>query len=457
MTKKLTEGNPAKLILFFTLPLIGGNIFQQLYGFVDTLIVGRFLGVEALAAVGCTGCIMFLTVGFVIGLSSGLSIFTGQRFGAKDYEGVHHSAAACLVLGLLVGVVLAIAGYIFSRDILIFMDTPPEILDGAVDFISIVCAGIPITVVFMLEANLIRALGDSRGPTYILATALCINIIVEPIFLLVFNWGIPGAAYGILVSQFIGGIIVVTYIYKRVPYLRIRRRDWQYLNWDFMKKHMVIALPMAFQTSIIALGTIIVQMALNRLGPVAVAAFAAAQKVETIALMPMMSFGIAMAAYTAQNYGANKYARIKRGVNQCIIMSGAFSIAVGIFNVFFGSEFMELFVGAEEQEVIELGHVYLVTTSACYLVLALLFIYRNTLQGLGQSFVPTFAGIMELVMRAIVGLCFVDTLGFWGATIASPAAWFGSCIPLAIAYYYTLRRMKKKIHQIKREREKEIF
>lgn len=451
MTKKLTEGSPAKLILFFTLPLIGGNIFQQLYSFVDTLIVGRFLGVEALAAVGCTGCIMFLTVGFIIGLSSGLSIFTGQRFGAKDYEGVHHSAAACLVLGLAVGFVLAVIGYVFSRDALVFMDTPPEILEGAVDFISIVCAGIPITVVFMLEANLIRALGDSRAPTYILATALIINIIVEPLFLLVFEWGIPGAAYGILVSQFIGGVIVVTYIWKNIPYLRIRRQDWQYLDWDFMKKHMVIALPMAFQTSIIAVGTIIVQMALNRLGPVAVAAFAAAQKVEMIALMPMMSFGIAMAAYTAQNYGAGKFARIKKGVNQCILMSGAFSILVGIFIVIFGPNFMELFVGAEEIDVIELGQVYLVTTSACYIVLALLFIYRNTLQGLGQSFVPTFAGIMELVMRAIVGLCFVDTLGFWGATIASPAAWFGSCIPLAVAYYYTLRRMKKNIRKLKRE------
>jgi putative MATE family efflux protein len=394
---------------------------------------------------------MFLTVGFIIGLSSGLSIFTGQRFGAKDYEGVHHSAAACLVLGLAVGFVLAVIGYVFSRDALVFMDTPPEILEGAEDFISIVCAGIPITVVFMLEANLIRALGDSRAPTYILATALIINIIVEPLFLLVFEWGIPGAAYGILVSQFIGGVIVVTYIWKRVPHLIIRRRDWQYLNWDFMKKHLVIALPMAFQTSIIAVGTIIVQMALNRLGPVAVAAFAAAQKVEMIALMPMMSFGIAMAAYTAQNYGAGKFARIKKGVNQCILMSGAFSILVGVFIVIFGPNFMELFVGSEEIDEIELGHVYLVTTSACYIVLALLFIYRNTLQGLGQSFVPTFAGIMELVMRAIVGLYFVDTLGFWGATIASPAAWFGSCIPLALAYYYTLRRMKKNIRKLKHE------
>ncbi|MBR2143351.1 MATE family efflux transporter [Anaerovibrio sp.] len=448
MTKNLTEGSPAKLILFFTLPLIGGNIFQQLYGFIDTLLVGRFLGVEALAAVGCTGCLMFLLVGFVIGLSAGLSIYTGQRFGAKDYEGVHRSAAACLVLALIVGVIIAIIGVLTARDVLIMMDTPLDILEGAVSFITIIFAGIPITVVFMLEANLIRALGDSRRPTIILAIALCINIILEPIFLLVFEWGIPGAAYGVLVSQSLGAVIVVAYIWKKVPLLKIRRQDWK-LDWDFLKKHLVIALPMAFQTSIIALGTVILQVALNRLGPVSVAAYSAAQKVETIALMPMMSFGIAMAAYTAQNYGAKKIARIKKGVNQCILMSGSFSIVVGIFNVIFGPEIMELFVGEGEPEVVALGQVYLVTTSICYLVLALLFIYRNTLQGLGQSFVPSLAGVMELVMRAAVALCFVDQLGFWGATIASPAAWIGSCVPLALAYYYTLRKMKSRIREIK--------
>ena len=187
VTKDMTQGSPAKLILFFTLPLIAGNIFQQLYGFIDTLLVGRFLGVEALAAVGCTGCLMFLMVGFVIGLSAGLTIITGQRFGAKDYEGVHRSAAACLVIALVVGVVMAILGVLFSRQLLILMQTPPEILDGAVAFITIISGGIPISTVFMLEGNLVRALGDSKHPTIILTTALIINIILEPLFLLIFQ------------------------------------------------------------------------------------------------------------------------------------------------------------------------------------------------------------------------------------------------------------------------------
>lgn len=446
-TQDMTSGNPARLILFFTLPLIAGNIFQQLYGFVDTLIVGRFLGVEALAAVGCTGCLMFLLVGCIIGLTAGLTIITGQRFGAKDYEGVRRSAAACVVLTMAASLVTAFIGAYFARDILVLMDTPPDILEGAEAFIVIVVGGSPLFSVFIIGANLIRALGDSRHPTMFLAASLCINILLEPLFLLVFGWGIPGAAEAMIVSQALGGVIVWLYIWRHVPVLKIQAGDWR-LDWDFLWQHIRVGVPMAFQTSIIAIGAVILQVALNGLGPVAVASYAAAQKVETIALMPMMSFGIAMAAYTAQNYGAKKLGRIKKGVNQCILMSGSFSILVGIFNIIFGSQLMTLFVGEAEPRVIEYGQVYLTTTGVCYWILALLFIYRNTLQGLGKSFVPTFAGIMELVMRAAVAIGLVDILGFWGATMASPAAWIGSCVPLAVAYYYTLRKMKRDAREI---------
>ena len=442
-TKDMTSGNPAKLILFFTLPLIAGNIFQQLYGFIDTLLVGRFLGVEALASVGCTGPIMFLLVGCIMGLTAGLTIITGQRFGAKDMEGVRRSAAACVLIAMGASIFTAFIGGYFAREILLWMDTPLDIIDGAEDFIAIVVGGSPFFSTFIVGANLLRALGDSRHPTIFLATSLCINIVLEPIFLLVFEWGIPGAAWAMIVSQFLGGLIAWIYIWRKVPALRIQRQDWQ-VDWPFLWQHIRVGMPMAFQTSIIAIGAVILQVALNGLGPISVAAFSAAQKVETIALMPMMSFGIAMAAYTAQNYGAGKFNRIRQGVNQCIMMSGSFSIAVGFFNIICGSWLMHLFIGDAAPEVVELGQVYLTTTGCCYCILALLFIYRNTLQGLGKSFVPTFAGIMELVMRAGVALGLVSSLGFWGATLASPAAWIGSCVPLTIAFYYTVRKMKKQ-------------
>ena len=206
-TKDMTSGNPAKLILFFTLPLIAGNIFQQLYGFIDTLLVGRFLGVEALAAVGCTGPIMFLLVGCIMGLTAGLTIITGQRFGAKDMEGVRRSAAACVLIAMGASIFTAFIGGYFAREILMWMDTPLDIIDGAEDFIAIVVGGSPFFSTFIVGANLLRALGDSRHPTIFLATSLCINIVLEPIFLLVFEWGIPGAAWAMIVSQFLGGLI----------------------------------------------------------------------------------------------------------------------------------------------------------------------------------------------------------------------------------------------------------
>ena len=215
MTKNLTEGSPAKLIFFFTMPLIAGNIFQQLYAFVDTLIVGRFLGVNALAAVGCTGALMFLMLGFVIGFSTGLSIYTGQRFGARDEEGVRRSAAACAVLSLLASIVLTTVGVLLCRQLLAWMQTPAEILDGAYSFISLVYAGIGLFVFYQTQTNLIRALGDSKTPTVLLACGLTLNIIFEPIAILVFGWGIPGAALATLASQVCGNLLCLFFILRR--------------------------------------------------------------------------------------------------------------------------------------------------------------------------------------------------------------------------------------------------
>lgn len=444
MTKNLTSGEPAKLILFFTLPLIAGNIFQQLYALVDTLIVGRFLGVDALAAVGCTGSLMFLMLGFVIGFSTGITIYTGQRYGAKDDKGVRQSLAACVILSLLESVVLTIIGVIFCPLFLHWMQTPAEIFSGAVDFISIIYGGIIMFVFLQLQTNILRALGDSKMPTVILAVALVINIILEPVAILILEWGIPGAALATIVAQFIGNVICYIYIRKRVPALHTVRDDWR-ISCKLLMEHLRIGLPMGFQASIIAIGAIILQVALNNLGPVAIAAYAAAQKVESIAMMPMMSFGLAMAAYTAQNYGARQYERIAEGVRKCSYMSVAFSIAAGILLIALGSDIMYLFVGDGQEQVIEFGQEYLWVNGVCYWILSLLFIFRYTLQGLGQSVVPTIAGIMELIMRGAAAIFLCQSLGYLGACLANPMAWLGSCVPLAIAYWWTRRTFRKKI------------
>ena len=442
MTKNLTDGEPARLILMFTLPLIAGNIFQQLYAFVDTLIVGRFLGVDALAAVGCTGSLMFLMLGFVIGFSTGITIYTGQRYGAKDDKGVRQSAAACTILSIIVSVVLTIIGVAMCRQLLIWMQTPPEILEGAVAFISIVYGGIVMFVFLQMQTNILRALGDSRMPTVILAVALCINIVLEPVAILVLDWGIPGAAIATVVSQLIGNLFCYAYIRRKVPALHTHRDDW-HVSWSVLKEHLKIGLPMGFQSSIIAIGAIILQVALNNLGPTAVAAYAAAQKVDSVAMMPMMSFGLAMAAYTAQNYGAQKYSRIAEGVRKCTYMSVAFSIFAGILLIIFGTDIMHLFVGDGQDQVIAYGQEYLIVNGATYWILSLLFIFRYTLQGLGQSVVPTIAGIMELLMRSGAAIFLCAAWGFFGACVANPMAWAGSCMPLAVACWWTKRSFKR--------------
>ena len=438
--KDLTVGEPARLILYFTLPLLAGNVFQQLFGFVDTLIVGRFLGVESLAAVGCTGPLMFLMLGFIGGMTSGFSICTGQSFGAKDFDGVRKSAAICIALSLAASLVLTIFGVMFCRDLLIAMDTPPEIIDGAYDFISIVYGGIVMFIFLQMLTNLIRALGDSKMPTVIQAVTLCINILLEPVAIIGLDLGIPGSAGATIVALTLGNILCILYIKKRVPYLHVRREDFKF-DREFLMEHLKIGLPMGFQSSIIAIGAVVLQIALNGLGSVAVAAFAAAHRVDGIAVMPMMSFGVAMAAYTAQNFGAKQFGRIVEGVKKCILMSCSFSILVAVFNIYLGAEIIALFVGAEAVQVIEYGRLFLIITSISYWALALLFIFRFTLQGLGQSLVPTIAGLVELVMRITAAIILVDWLGYLGVCLASPMAWIGGLIPLAISFFLTARKL----------------
>lgn len=443
MAKDMTEGSPARLILFFTLPLIAGNIMQQLYAFIDTLLVGRFLGLEALAAVGCTGSLMFLLLGFVIGLTSGLAIYTGQRYGAKDATGVRESAAACIALSFVIAVFLSIVGFFACRPLLELMHTPEELLDNATGFFSIICGGAVFATSALMAANILRSLGDSKMPTFILGCGIAINIALELLFLLVFGWGVPGAALATVVSWAIATGVFLLYIARRVPELHVRREDWR-LSWSFLRAHLAIGLPMGFQATIIAFGAVILQVALNGLGPVAVAAYAAAQKVDTIAMMPMMPFGAAMAAYTAQNYGAGKFSRIRTGVRACCRMSVGFSLLAGALVIAAGPYFMTLFVGPEEVEAIRLGQTYFLVNGLTYWILSMLFIFRYTLQGLGQSIVPTVAGVMELVMRATAGLFLVEAMGFLGACLGNPMAWLGSCVPLAIAYFITIRRLPKE-------------
>ena len=444
MTKSMTSGNPAKLILFFALPLIAGNIFQQFYSMADTIIVGRTIGVNALAAVGCTGSFTFFILGFVMGFTSGLSIITAQRFGAQDEEGVKRSFAAGILLSAAISVILTILAIFITRPVLILLRTPAEIINDAEAYLRIVFLGISATVLFNLVSNVMRALGDSRIPLYFLVLACCINIVLDFVLILVFHMGVAGAGAATIFSQLLSGICCCIFIRKKMPVLWMKREHFQLSARD-IRQHLAMALPMAFQMSIIAIGALILQFALNGLGAVSVAAYTAAQKIDSIATMPLNSMGSAMATYSAQNYGAGRLSRIRKGVFQCILMSVSFSILMGFINITAGSQLAAIFVGKGETEVLALAKTFLSITGINYWVLALLFIYRFTLQGLGNSMVPTIAGAMELIMRTVAALILTDIFGFRGACMANPLAWIGACVPLAIAYYAVIRKLEKKM------------
>lgn len=442
MTKTLTQGNPAKLILFFSLPLIVGNIFQQFYSMADTLIVGRTIGVEALAAVGCTGSITFFILGFVNGLTSGLSIITAQKFGSGNEHAVRKSFAASILISIAAAVVMTILAVVLARPLLELLQTPGEIIDDAYSYLVIIFLGIPATVLFNLLSNIIRALGDSKTPLYFLIFACCVNIVLDFAFILCLHTGVAGAGIATVLSQLLSGVLCVIFICRKAPLLWIKKEDFK-MHYKIITAHLAVAFPMAFQMSIIAIGSLMLQFALNGLGSISVAAYTASQKIDSIATMPMNSFGTAMATYAAQNYGAGETERIRKGVFQCILMSVSFSIVMGIVNIFAGSQLTSLFVGAGETQVLSLSQTYLTINSSMYFVLALLFIYRFTLQGLGKSFFPTVAGVMELIMRAIGALILTNLFGFAGACASNPLAWLGACIPLAAAYYKTMKQIEK--------------
>lgn len=443
MVKSMTSGSPAKLILLFALPLFVGNLFQQLYNMADAFIVGRILGVDALAAVGCTGSLSFFIIGFAQGLSAGFSMLTAQRFGANDAEGVRRSYAASLVLGGIIGVILTVPSVLFARDLLVLLQTPPQILDDATAYIVVVFGGILATMLFNIVSNVLRALGDSKTPLYFLVVGCLVNVVLDIVLIMFTPLGVMGAGVATVIAQVVAGFACVWYIHVKFPILRLTRESWRLTRKDVVE-HLHMGLPMGFQTSIIAIGSLMLQYALNGLGSTAVAAFTAASKLETLATLPLMSFGLAIGTYVAQNYGAGKLHRIRKGVLQCSGMSLAWAVFMGAVFLVFGKPLSTLFVGKDAQ-VLDLSYTYLCIVAVALWVLGLLFVFRYSLQGLGQSFVPTFAGVMELVMRGACAVWLVGPLGFAGACMASPMAWVGSAVPLVIAFFITMRQLALRI------------
>lgn len=439
----MTKGKPLKLILAFTIPLLFGNLFQQLYGMVDTLIVGRTINPQALAAVGLAGTVTFLVLGFVQGVTAGFSVVVSQRFGAEDEQGLRHAVAASAVLGGFTIVIVTALAMLGTKPLLILMQTPDDMMDYAYTYLIIVFAGIIGIVFYNLISGIVRALGDSRTPLIFLIVACAINIVLDLVFILICNMGVAGAALATVIAQLGAGGLCLLFALKKYAILRLRKEDWKVPKEIYIQE-LKIGVPMGFQFSVTAIGVIIIQTVLNTLGSNTVAAYTAAVRVFDLLVMPMISLGMTMATFSAQNFGAGRTDRVRVGVKMASLIIVVYSVISALLLIFFGSPLIGIFFSGSQPEMIAQGQIFLYIAAPPLFILGLLFVYRNTLQGMGIGLIPMLAGVSELIVRFLVAVTFAVSVGFAGVCLAEPLAWVGADLLLVPRYIKFCRDDDKK-------------
>lgn len=449
----MTKGEPFKLLSLYSLPILAGNIFQQLYNMCDTIIVGRLLGANALAAVGNTGPMNFLVLGFLYGMTSGFAVITSQRFGAQDSTGLKKSVAMNVLLNFLSGLVITIIACSVALPILKITNTPEDILSDSFNYIFTIYLGILATVLYNACACVLRAVGDSKTPLYFLIISSILNIVLDIVFIANFRWGVVGAAVATVISQAVSGIASLIWIIAKYPNLHISKNDFK-VKREFLTKHLNIGLSMGFQFSITAIGVVILQGALNKFGPTKIAAYTAAQKVEQLVTVAAGVMGITMANYAGQNLGAGKIGRIKEGVTKATIISVSFAILSALLAWLLSDQMTGIFLDKSTMdettwnEILQAAKTYLHICSIFFPVLFILFIYRNALQGVGHGFWPLMGGVFELVARTVAAYTLPLAMGYAGVCAAGPLAWICATIPLAIAYFIIINKVEKSENKV---------
>lgn len=443
MLQNMTEGEPLKLILPFMVPLLIGNVFQQLYNIADVVIVGRTIGVEALAAVGAVTPLFMMTMVLTIGLSNGCTVVTGQRYGAGDMEGMRRSIGTCTVLSVIFTLFIMLVFHVIIDPALVLMNIPPELLEDAKAYVMIIVDGLFAMMAYNLLSGIMRSLGDSKTPLYFLIVSSIVNIFLALAFILYLGWGVPGSAVALVIAQAISAILCIGYIYKRFPQLHIGRKDFN-LDKEEIWAHLRMGLPMAVQFSVLGVGIIVLQSVCNKFGGQQIAGFTAASRVEQMALQPMISAGIAMAVFTAQNYGARRFDRIREAVRKCSLLSLAFSIFAALCMFLFGEYIIGIFMENPGQEVMEAAHMYILYTVPVYFFLSQIFIYRNACQGMGIGLVPMIAGVIELIMRSGAAIFLGEYFGYLGVCLASPVAWTCCATFVFCAYHYFVKLLERQ-------------
>jgi len=442
MPTALTTGRPWRVILAFAVPLLIGNIVQQLYQVADAIVVGRHLGVDALAAVGATGSLLFLLLGFAWGLTSGFAIPTAQAFGARDLAAVRRSVASGTILTAAASVLLTGAAPLLAGPALQLLRTPVELIDEATVFAQVSFLGAGATMFFNYLSAIIRSIGDSRTPLVFLAVACGLNVALVIVTVGPLDWGVGGAALATVVSQAISVLLCLAFVRRRVPVLQLRRADWR-VRWEDLTDHLHLGLPMGFQASIIAIGTLAVQVRLNELGAEAVAAWTTASRVDGLAAALLGSLGLAVSMYVAQNFGGGRPDRIRRGVVQAVWISLAASIVLGAVLITSGTSLIRLFVGDGADGVVHLAVLTLAINGATYTLLGVLFVLRGALQGLGHTMIPTVTGVVELVARVGAAVLLGALLGYVGVVWSNPLAWVGAVVILIPSYIRARRELER--------------
>lgn len=443
MTNDMTQGSPLKIFIFFSIPLLIGNIFQQLYSMVDTIIVGRFVGVDALAAVGSTGSMFFLVNGMILGLTSGFGVLVSQKFGAKDEAGVKKAVASNITLTLISTFLMTVIALIVKNPLLRMMNTPENIFDNANTYITIIFAGLITQALYNMSAGILRALGDSKTPLYFLIISSILNVILDLVFIINFKMGVSGAAYATNIAQGFSAVLCLIYSYKRFQVLRLKKEDFK-VETHYYTKHLKIGVPMGLQFSVTAVGIIIVQSAINVFGSIVIASYTASSKVLQLVMQPSISFGVTIATYAGQNLGAGRFDRIKNGMKIMNKVSIVTSLIAGAILIFLGKYFVTLFIENPTPEIFSYAQQVFNYSAVFFIPLGFIFVYRNVLQGMGESFVPMMAGVYELVARSIVAFTLPKFIGFTGICLSDPIAWIAAAVPLMITYYRKMKKIENK-------------
>ena len=439
--KEMTSGASFPLILNFTLPLLLGNLLQQTYSLMDAAIVGKYLGINALASVGASTSVVFLILGFCTGCCSGFSIPVAQKFGARDYVTMRRFISVSLKISGVMSVALAIITSLLCAFILRTMQTPENIFDGAYIYLLITFIGIPCTFYYNLLSGIIRALGDSKTPFWFLLLSAVLNIILDLFCIIVLGWGVAGAAIATVFSQGVSSVLCYIYMNRKYEILKTTPSERRFRS-DIARQLLGIGVPMGLQFSITAIGSIMLQSSNNALGTACVAAFTAAMRIKMFFMCALDSLGIAMATYSGQNYGAGKPVRIWQGIKSSYVMMMVYVAAINIVIWCFAEKFALLFIDPSETEVIKDTALFLHINLSFFPLLGSLIILRYTIQGAGYTKLAMFSGVSEMIARIMVSFVVVPLFGYLGVCYGDPTAWLFANLFLTPAFIYVYRRLK---------------